>query len=137
MDFRPLGRTGIRISQLCFGTMTFGAEADEAISADLFRRCRDAGINCFDTADAYAKGRSEEILGHLMAGARDELVIASKFTKKDLVDSIRDAGITVVRTALESSAEGHETNIRVLAYMLGDHQIRGSLASHPAGRWVL
>lgn len=79
MEFRPLGRTGVRISQLCFGTMTFGAESDEATSADLYHRCRDVGINFFDTADAYAKGRSEEILGRLMAGERDDLVIASKF----------------------------------------------------------
>lgn len=78
MEYRLVGRTGVRVSQLCFGTMSFGDTADEAESGRLFRRCLDAGINFFDTADVYSRGRSEEILGRLMAGVRDELVIASK-----------------------------------------------------------
>jgi iron complex transport system substrate-binding protein len=63
-----------------------------------------------------------------------DLVIASKFTKQDLVDSIKGAGITVVRTALESSAEGHETNIRVLAYMLGAEAAAEVLIADIQGR---
>jgi aryl-alcohol dehydrogenase-like predicted oxidoreductase len=78
MDFRSLGRTGVRVSQLCFGTMSFGGDADEAMSARMYRACREAGINFFDSADQYNKGRSEEILGELMRGHRDELVIATK-----------------------------------------------------------
>ena len=78
MDYRLLGKTGIKVSQLCFGTMSFGGDADEATSAAMFKRCRDAGINFFDTANVYSGGRSEEILGRLMAGSRDELVITSK-----------------------------------------------------------
>lgn len=78
MEYRTVGRTGVRVSQLCFGTMSFGDTADEAESGRLFRRCRDAGINFFDTADVYSQGRSEEILGQLIVGSRDELVIASK-----------------------------------------------------------
>ena len=78
MITRPLGRTGVQVSQLCFGTMSFGGDADEAMSAKMFRACRDAGINFFDCADQYSKGRAEEILGGLMAGMRDELVIATK-----------------------------------------------------------
>jgi aryl-alcohol dehydrogenase-like predicted oxidoreductase len=78
MEYRTAGRTGVRVSQLCFGTMSFGDTADEAESGRLFRRCRDAGINFFDTADVYSGGRSEEILGQLISGSRDELVIASK-----------------------------------------------------------
>ena len=78
MEFRTLGRTGVQVSRLCFGTMSFGGDADEATSAAMFRRCRDAGINFFDCADVYQAGRSEEILGRLMAGDRDELVIATK-----------------------------------------------------------
>ena len=61
------------------GTMTFGREADEAASAQIFQRCRKAGINFFDSANIYAEGRSEEILGRLIRGCRDELVITSKF----------------------------------------------------------
>ncbi len=78
MEYRILGRTGVRVSSLCFGTMTLGDSADEAESARMFKRCREAGINFFDTANGYAGGRSEEILGRLMAGLRDELVITTK-----------------------------------------------------------
>lgn len=78
MDYTDLGRTGLRVSRLCFGTMSFGKEADEAESARLFGRCRDAGINFFDCANVYAGGRSEEILGKLAASARDRLVLTSK-----------------------------------------------------------
>ena len=78
MDYRALGRSGVQVSQLCFGTMSFGGDADEAASAAMYRACRDAGINFFDTADQYSKGRSEEILGKLVRGERDELVIATK-----------------------------------------------------------
>jgi aryl-alcohol dehydrogenase-like predicted oxidoreductase len=78
MKFRPLGRTGVQVSQLCAGTMAYGGDADERASAALYRACRDAGINFFDTADQYSKGRSEEILGELMRAERAELVIATK-----------------------------------------------------------
>jgi len=78
MKYRLLGKTGIKVSQLCFGTMSFGAEADEATSADMFHRCRDAGINFFDCANVYSRGKAETILGNLLAGCRDELVLTSK-----------------------------------------------------------
>ena len=78
MNYRPLGRTGVQVSQLCFGTMPFGGDADEAASAEMFKAARDLGINFFDTADQYSKGRSEEILGKLVRGAREDLVIATK-----------------------------------------------------------
>lgn len=78
MDLKPLGRTGLKVSELCFGTMSFGGDADEAASARMYTACRDAGINFFDCADVYSKGKAEQILGKLMAGHRDELVITSK-----------------------------------------------------------
>ena len=78
MNYRLLGRTGVQVSQLCYGTMSFGGDADEAAAAEMFKAARDIGINFFDTADQYSKGRSEEILGKLARGAREELVIATK-----------------------------------------------------------
>jgi aryl-alcohol dehydrogenase-like predicted oxidoreductase len=78
MKFNPLGRSGVQVSELCFGTMSFGGDADEATSAAMYKACRDAGINFFDSADQYNKGRSEEILGALMRGHRDDLVITTK-----------------------------------------------------------
>lgn len=78
MNYRLLGRTGIRVSPLCFGAMSFGAEADAATSADLYRTVREAGINFIDCADGYTRGAAETILGKLMAHERDELVITTK-----------------------------------------------------------
>lgn len=78
MDHSTVGRTGVRVSRLCFGTMAFGATADEAESARMYRACREAGIDFFDTADVYAGGRSEEILGRSMGEERDEIVLTSK-----------------------------------------------------------
>ena len=85
MQYTTLGKTGVKVSRLCFGTMSFGGDADEETSAALFRRCRDAGINLFDCANMYSKGRAEEILGRLMKGCRDELVITTKvgFNRND------------------------------------------------------
>ncbi|SEM93054.1 aldo/keto reductase [Paenibacillus sp. OV219] len=78
MEYRSLGKTGIQVSSLCFGTMSFGGNADEQTSAAMFRRCLELGINFFDSANVYNEGRSEEILGKLIAGSRDELVLTSK-----------------------------------------------------------
>ncbi|TAJ36348.1 MAG: aldo/keto reductase, partial [Reyranella sp.] len=78
MKTKLLGRTGVSVSELCFGTMSFGGDADEPTSAAMYKAVRDAGINFFDTADEYSKGKSEEILGRLMKGHRDELVVTTK-----------------------------------------------------------
>jgi aryl-alcohol dehydrogenase-like predicted oxidoreductase len=78
MNYKWLGRTGVRVSSLCFGTMSFGGDADEAESTKMYRASRELGINFFDCADGYGKGRAEEILGRLMKRERDELVIVSK-----------------------------------------------------------
>ncbi|HEX2650823.1 MAG TPA: aldo/keto reductase [Burkholderiales bacterium] len=78
MTYRTLGRTGVQVSRLCFGTMSFGGDADAVTSAAMYKATRDAGINFYDTADQYNNGKSEEILGGLMKGHRDELVIATK-----------------------------------------------------------
>jgi aryl-alcohol dehydrogenase-like predicted oxidoreductase len=81
MDYRPLGRTGVKVSQLCLGAMMFGAvgnpDHDDAIW--IIHRAIDAGINFIDTADAYSRGESEEIVGKALAGGRREnVVLATK-----------------------------------------------------------
>ena len=78
MKHKPLGRTGVQVSELCFGTLSFGGDADEATSKAMYQTCRDAGINFFDCADQYNDGRAEEILGALIQGHRDDLVITTK-----------------------------------------------------------
>jgi aryl-alcohol dehydrogenase-like predicted oxidoreductase len=82
MEYRPLGRTGISVSQLCLGAMMFGAfgnrDHDDAVK--IIHRALDAGINFIDTADGYSAGESEEILGEALAGGRREsVVLAVKF----------------------------------------------------------
>lgn len=78
MEYKWLGRTGVKVSSLCFGTMSFGNEADEAESARMYAACRELGINFFDCADGYSQGRAEEILGGLVKSERDDLIITSK-----------------------------------------------------------
>ena len=79
MKYNLLGNTGVKVSELCFGTMTFGDPANEQDSAAMYTACRDAGINFFDCANVYVNGRSEEILGEQMQGHRDQIVLTSKF----------------------------------------------------------
>lgn len=104
MKLKPLGRTGVQVSELCFGTMSFGGEADEAASAAMYRACRDAGINFFDCADQYNKGEAERILGRLVAGHRDEVVIATKcFNPSGPDPNARGASRRHVSRAVEAS----------------------------------
>src|ERR1700704_1599853 len=80
MEYRPLGRTGIHVSPLCLGAMMLGAwgnpNHDEGIA--VIHRALDAGINFIDTADVYARGESEEIVGKALEGRRDSVVLATK-----------------------------------------------------------
>ncbi|OAA27909.1 putative oxidoreductase, aryl-alcohol dehydrogenase like protein [Frankia sp. EI5c] len=80
MDYRVLGRTGVRVSPLCLGAMMFGAwgNQDHDDSVKIIHRALDAGINFIDTADIYANGESEEIVGKALAGRRDDVVLATK-----------------------------------------------------------
>jgi aryl-alcohol dehydrogenase-like predicted oxidoreductase len=73
-----LGRTGVKVSRVALGAMSFGGDADEATAGAIWRAARDAGVNLIDTADVYNEGRSEEIVGRLMRGERDQLVLATK-----------------------------------------------------------
>ena len=75
---RLLGTTGVKVSRVALGTMSFGGDADEATAAAIWRAARDAGVNLFDTADVYNEGRSEQMLGRLMRDDRDQIVVASK-----------------------------------------------------------
>ncbi|HLM34321.1 MAG TPA: aldo/keto reductase [Gaiellaceae bacterium] len=80
MEYRALGRTGVQVSPLCLGAMMFGAwgNTDHDESIRIIHRALDAGINFVDTADVYARGESEEIVGKALAGRRDRVVLATK-----------------------------------------------------------
>jgi aryl-alcohol dehydrogenase-like predicted oxidoreductase len=85
-DYITLGRSGLRVSPLCLGTMTFGTEwgwgAEEKTACEVFDRFVEAGGNFVDTADLYTGGHSEELLGKFISerGLRDRVVLATKFT---------------------------------------------------------
>ena len=86
MDYRPLGTSGLHISALTLGTMTFGGQGafekvgstDVAGAKRQIDMCLDAGVNLIDTADVYSGGRAEEILGEALQGKRDDVLLASK-----------------------------------------------------------
>ena len=107
MDYRTLGNSGTVVSTLCLGTMTFGAESDEHVARDQLDRFVEQGGSFVDTADVYADGESETIIGHWLAarsGARDQVVIATK-ARFATGDGPNDVGLSRVRLtrALEAS----------------------------------
>ena len=101
MDYRQLGRSGLRVSSLTLGTMTFGGGGKFAnvgtTGVDDARRqidmCLDAGVNIIDTADVYSDGASEEILGQAIAGRRDDVLVATK-ARMAMGDGPNDAGLS-------------------------------------------
>ncbi len=78
MEYTTLKSTGLTVSRLCLGTMTFGDQADQEESGRILDCCLDNGVNFIDTADIYCRGESERILGRLLKGRRDTVVLASK-----------------------------------------------------------
>src|SRR5262250_3202947 len=85
MKHRALGRSGLKVSEICLGTMTFGHQCDEATSFAILDRATERGVTFIDTADAYpvpptpeTAGRTEEIVGKWVAGKRDQFVLATK-----------------------------------------------------------
>jgi aryl-alcohol dehydrogenase-like predicted oxidoreductase len=101
MEYRQLGRSGLRVSTLTLGTMTFGGGGKFAnvgsTDVDGARRqvdmCLDAGVNLIDTADVYSDGASEEILGQALAGRRDRVLLATK-ARMAMGDGPNDAGLS-------------------------------------------
>ncbi len=118
MEYRNLGRAGVKVSPLCFGTMSFGDIADEAESARMFHRCRERGINFFDCANTYAGGRSEEILGGLIADCRDDIVLTSKAVSRTGADvNAGGASRRHIQIAVEDSLRRLKTD-RIDVYFL-------------------
>ena len=78
MEYRTLGRSGLKVSPLCLGTMMFGGQTEEPEAARIIADARERGLNFIDTADAYNDGRSEEVVGRAIAPHRDAWVLATK-----------------------------------------------------------
>ena len=82
MEYRNLGRAGVRVSPLWLGTAQFGGRVEAATAIDLVHAALDAGINVLDTANIYTQGRSEELVGQAIKGRRGRIVLASKVYNK-------------------------------------------------------
>lgn len=78
MQYRQLGRSGLKVSPICLGTMMFGGPTDEATSKRIITKAHEAGVNFIDTADAYSKGASEEVVGRAIGNNRHAWVLATK-----------------------------------------------------------
>ena len=100
MEYRNLGRSGLRVSPLCLGRMMFGGATNEADSARIVSRAREQGVNFIDTANTYTDGRSEEIVGRAIASDRSWWVLATKFANPN--GSGPNARGTSRRHAIES-----------------------------------
>jgi 1-deoxyxylulose-5-phosphate synthase len=103
MEYRPLGRSALQVSRIGLGCVTFGREIDEAISFAVMDHALECGITFFDTAEAYAKGRSEEVVGNWLAarGNRARVVLATKVAKgltRDRVITSCEASLRRLRT---------------------------------------
>ena len=118
MDYRGLGRSGLKVSPLCLGTMMFGGPSDEATSGRIIAHAREAGINFIDTADAYNNGRSEQVLGRAIAAERSWWILATKLANPTS-DSPNDRGLSRRRTfaAVEASLHRLGTDVIDILYL--------------------
>lgn len=93
MEYRMLGRSGIAVSELCLGTMTFGNTTSESDAIDMIHRFLDIGGNFIDTADVYVGGKSEEIVGKAIRHRRSEVILATKVRMRTS-DRVNDVGLS-------------------------------------------
>ena len=93
MEYRIVGRTGLKVSRMTLGTNNFGRDVDEATSIRVIRKAIDIGINSIDTANVYTARRSEEIIGKAVHGDRDRFVIATKLGH-DVGEGPNDSGLS-------------------------------------------
>ena len=123
MEYRELGRTGLKVSSLCLGTMTFGEQNSEADGHAQMDYARERGINMFDAAEIYpvppkpeTQGRTESIIGTWLAarGARDKVMIATKAAGRGKMTWLRKAG---VKFAIVSGSDWDSRNLPYQAAM--------------------
>lgn len=118
MDYRGLGRSGLKVSRLCLGSMMFGGPTDEATSGRIIAHAREVGINFIDTADAYNNGRSEQVVGRAIASERSWWILATKLANPTS-DSPNDRGLSRRRTfaAVEASLRRLGTDVIDILYL--------------------
>jgi NDP-hexose 2,3-enoyl reductase len=115
MEYRDLGRAGVKVSVICLGNMNFGGSADEQVSRSIMDHAADKGVNFFDTANVYQKSVSEQILGRWLkdggASRRDKLIVATKVYGK-MGDELNDRGLSRrhIMLAVEASLKRLQTD---------------------------
>src|SRR5882762_5419862 len=143
MQYRQLGRSGLKISPMCLGTMMFGGPADEAASTRIVAKAREAGINFIDSADAYNGGNSEQVVGRAISNSRHNWVLATKLANQ-MGDDPNRGGLSrrwVMQAAEESlrrlgtdyidiyylHKEDHDTPLAETVRAIGDLQRAGKI----------
>src|SRR5258707_15133060 len=118
LEYRNLGRSGLKVSPLCLGTMMFGGPTDEATSGRIIARARAVGINFIDTADAYNNGRSEELVERAIAPERSWLILGTK-AANPTSDRPNDRGLSRRRAfnAVEASLRRLGTDVIDILYL--------------------
>jgi len=118
MEYRQLNRTDLRVSRLCLGTMTFGKPVDQPTANRMVERSLEAGINFFDTANAYQHGGAETMLGNALAGKRKQVVLASKVQHK-MGDGPDESGLSkrAIFRALDNTLRRLQTDYLDIYYL--------------------
>ncbi len=119
MEYRQLGRSGIKVSALTLGTMMFGESTDDVTAARIVDKAFEQGVNSIDTADAYSRGESERVVGRCIANRRDRWVLATKFVSPICDGDVNGRGASrkhVVRS-VEASLKRLNTDYIDLLYL--------------------
>src|ERR1017187_682547 len=118
MGVRNLPHTDLNVSRVCYGTMTFGKQSDQALSTRMVDRLMEHGINFFDTANMYSTGVAETILGNALKGRRDQVVLASK-VKFKMGDGPDEEGLSrsAILKAIDLSLSRLKTDYLDLYYL--------------------
>ena len=118
MDYRILPNTGLKVSRVSFGTMTLGSQTNEDEARRMIDLCLGAGVNFIDTANIYNKGLSETIVGKLLKGRRDKVVLATKVRGR-MGDGPDESGLSraAIQKAIDSSLERLQTDYVDLYYL--------------------
>ena len=118
MEYRRVGRTGLKVSEICLGTMTFGHGTDKGEAKRIMDLSREAGVNFFDTANGYSNGQSETILGEIVKDYRQEIIIASKVFNP-MGSGPNDSGMSRVHImqAVEASLKRLQTDYLDIYYI--------------------
>lgn len=144
MKYRNLGRTGLKVSPLCLGTMQFGDRTDQPTAERMIAMVAEQGVNILDTANVYARGRSEEIIGGALRGTRDDWVIATKtrtqsasgpnkagLSRKQIMESVEASlrrlqtdYIDILYWHMEDDATPLSEPVRAMADLVRDGKIR-------------